>query len=188
MDEFLYFAYGSNLLRERLLPRCPNLVLEGRALLAEHGLVFDKVSSDTSGKCAFVSAAHAAVHGTLWRLLQDDLMELDRHEGVGVGYERCVMPVMREDGCTELAVTYRATRLETGLLPFDWYLALVIAGASQQGLPEDYVAQLRASPFRVDSDIRRKARLEAIDALTNAGMMDVLRELQRRNSFDLTGG
>ena len=174
MDDLLYFAYGSNLLRERLLPRCPNLVFEGRAVLTDHRLTFDKVSTDLSGKCAFEAAAGEAVHGVLWRIPRGDLVELDRHEGVGYGYEQCVMPVAREGGDAVPAVTYRATQLEPGKEPYDWYLALVIAGAGQQKLPADYVARLRGTSYRVDGDMSRPSHLDAIEALTHAGMLSVL--------------
>jgi len=174
MDDVLYFAYGSNLLRERLLPRSPNLAFEGRALLADHRLTFDKVSTDMSGKCAFEASAGEVVQGVLWRIPRGDLMALDRHEGVGNGYERCVMPVTREGGEPAQAVTYRATQAQRGRQAYDWYLALVIAGASQQSLPVNYVAGLRDTPFRVDGETHRKSRLDAIEALSAAGMLGVL--------------
>jgi hypothetical protein len=174
MADALYFAYGSNLLRERLLARCPSLVFEGRGVLADHGLRFDKISTDTSGKGNFEAAAGEVVHGVLWRIPRTDLDRLDGHEGVGNGYQQCVVPVEAESGDVEQSICYQATRREPGLRPFDWYLALVIAGAMQQQLPDDYIKRIRATPFRVDGDANRKGRLAAIDALTGAGMMDVL--------------
>ena len=134
MQSIIYFAYGSNLLRERLLARCPSLSFASRAVLAGHQLAFDKASIDKSGKCAFVRAEGENVLGVLWDVPNEDLGELDKHEGVGNGYEQCIVSVAREDGNTVEAVTYRATKHQQGLQPFDWYLALVVAGAVQQQL------------------------------------------------------
>ncbi len=173
MNDVLYFAYGSNLLRERLLPRGPNLDFVGRAALTDHRRTFDKVSDDTSGKCALEAALGEMAHGVLWSIPHTDLAQLDRHEGVGKGYEQCVMPITRENGEVEQAVTYRATRRQHGKQPFDWYLALVIAGATQQELPSEYVDRLRGIPFRRDEDASRKSRCDALDALDRASMMSV---------------
>jgi gamma-glutamylcyclotransferase len=42
--------------------------------------------------------------------------------------------------------------------PYDWYKALVIAGAREHGLPADYIAALAAAPAKPDPDKIRAAR------------------------------
>jgi hypothetical protein len=153
----LYFAYGSNLLRERLLARCPTLTYAGRATLPAHRLTFDKQSRDGSGKCALESSDTAE----------------------GPAYERTSVKVLRA-GEPITAVTYDARQRESGSLPYDWYLALVVAGAEQQGLSKVYVNRLRATSFLVDRDLERRARTDAIEALKLAGMAGVLEELVKR--------
>ena len=74
-------------------------------------------------------------------------------------------------------LTYRATSRQAGLQPYDWYLALVLAGASQQGMPEAYIDRLRERPFRQDSEVKRKTRREALEALVAADMLHVLEAL-----------
>lgn len=169
----LYFAYGSNLLRERLLARCPNLTFVGLATLAAHRLTFDKVSSDGSGKCTFEPDDAGEVSGVLWEVLESELEDLDLAEGAGNGYERCRLTVLHADRKSEV-LTYRATDFRPDLPPYDWYLALVVAGAKQQKLPEDYVKGLLATHFEVDPVINRRARRRALTALEDAGMMEVL--------------
>lgn len=178
MPSTLYFAYGSNLLRERLLARCPGITYAGLATLPGHRLTFDKVSNDGSGKCAFEAFNDRAneVRGVLWNVPVAELGELDRVEGAGYGYERCQVIVRQVSRECEV-LTYRATNRQAGLQPYDWYLALVLAGATQQGMPEAYIDRLRERPFRQDSDTARKARMEALEALAAADMLHVLEAL-----------
>lgn len=173
MPDVLYFAYGSNLLRERLIARCPGLSFVGHATLPSHRIAFDKVSDDKSGKCTFEPVGADEVLGVLWKVPAVDLAALDDAEGVGHGYESCQIVVRHEDNECE-ALTYRATRRQAGLQPYDWYLALVLAGASQQGLPQRYVERLRATPFRQDLNLTRKRGKEALAALAAADLLHVL--------------
>jgi hypothetical protein len=172
-----YFAYGSNLLRERLLERCPGIMYAGRATLPAHRLTFDKASADLSGKCTFEPAEGESVLGVIWRLPVSELGALDASEGQE--YERLEIEVAQVEDLKKV-LTYRARNISPGLKPYDWYLALVTAGASQQGLPHDYVEQLSARPFDVDPNVTRKTRREALEALDAAGMRDVLDALLRR--------
>lgn len=170
-----YFAYGSNLLRERLLARCPGVTYAGLATLPGHRLTFDKVSKDGSGKCAFeaISGSENEVLGVLWDVPIAELDALDNAEGVGYGYERYQVTV-QQAGRERDVLTYRATDCRAGLQPYDWYLALVLAGAIQQGMPAAYIDRLREMPFRQDSDAQRKTRREAWEALAHADMLHVL--------------
>lgn len=175
----LVFAYGSNMLRERLRARCPGIVFAGRATLADHRLTFDKVSDDKSGKGALGAAAGEIVHGGLWQVPDDEMVALDDAEGRGYGYERSTIGVAAEDGTTCDVLVYRATKVRPGLRPYEWYLALVIAGAMEHDLPGAYIDKLRAQPFDVDPDLGRKRRLDALAALKAAGRMEVLDDLVR---------
>ena len=47
---FLYFAYGSNMFVRRLVARTPSAVRIATAFVEGRRLVFDKVSTDGSGK------------------------------------------------------------------------------------------------------------------------------------------
>ena len=177
MTTVSYFAYGSNMLRERLLARCPGSVLRGRATLPDSRLTFDKVSKDGSGKCAFEPSRGDAMAGVLWQVPEAELGKLDQLEGVGSGYERCEIAVQEVGGTCD-ALTYRATKTKYGLLPYDWYLALVVAGAQQQGLPSAVVERLQQVRSRRDPKLQRRQRLEALDVLRSAGFGEVADGLQ----------
>jgi len=153
-----YFAYGSNLLHQRLQARTPSAEPLLRARLAEHALRFHKIGDDGSGKCdAFhTGSPDDAVHGLVYALAERDKQILDGIEGVGHGYLVKAVTLMTK--CGELtATTYvvQSDYIDPGMLPFDWYLDFVIAGARQNGLPEAYIAGLAAVPARPDADARR---------------------------------
>lgn len=179
MGTIRYFTYGPNLLRERLLARCPGVIHVGRAALPDSRLMFDKACLDGSSKCAFESAAGEAVHGVLWDLPEEQLPALNLAEGTDDGYKRCMVEVTPEGGGTIEVLAYRALKRWVDVPPYDWYLALVIAGAQQQDLPTAYVERLRATPFAVDDDLHRAERREALALLEQAGMADALASLKR---------
>lgn len=55
--------------------------------------------------------------------------------------------------------------IDRGLQPYDWYLALVLAGARQYHLPTPYLDILSATPTRADPEINRPAHIEARNLL-----------------------
>lgn len=173
VEAVLYFAYGSNLLRERLLKRCSGSKLTGPAVLRGHRLCFHKRSADGSGKCAFVPSEASDLFGVLWTLPAEQLSALDLVEGVGNGYDRARICVEAADGTAAEALTYQATSLVLGLKPYDWYLALVRAGAVQHQLPESLVAMLDAIHTQADPKPARPQRREALEVLRSAGFGEV---------------
>lgn len=169
MTHLVYFAYGSNMLRERLDARCPHVRLLGNAVLDDHRLTFDQFSHvDGSGKGGIVPVPGEQVPGVLWTLPPGDLPALDLAESAGRGYERTGVTVTRADGETMEAITYRPIDLREDLQPWDWYLALVVAGAEQQDLPDAHVSRLREVRAAVDPEHERPGRLAALDALRRA--------------------
>lgn len=59
---------------------------------------------------------------------------------------------------TLTAQAYVATRTDSAYLPYDWYKALVVAGAREHALPPDYVAMLDAQPCMVDTNLERRRK------------------------------
>ena len=166
--DILYFAYGSNMLTARLAARCPSARLMGVAWADGHAVRFEKHGMDGSGKAALVAAVGAAP-GVLYALDRADLAALDRFEGAGRGYDRDDAFAIRHDGRDLAAVTYRASHPRPGLSAFDWYLALVLAGAHQHGFDDAYMTALRTNRWHADPHRDRPGRLAALSALTAHG-------------------
>lgn len=167
-----YFAYGSNMLTERLARRCPSARPVGPAVLENHALAFSKIGNERSGKATIVERPGGAVFGVVFTLDLSERDLLDAFEGKGRGYDRiddCAVRLLKDDA-TVSACTYKAPSAfrDPTLLPFDWYHALVIAGARQHDLPADYVARLAAAPCRADPDPSRPSGVEAREVLASA--------------------
>ena len=163
-----YFAYGSNMLTQRLQARVSSAKNPRPLALRGHQLHFHKRSSDCSGKCNIVatSCAGDVVHGVLFEVDDIQMCTLDCFEGVGYGYRRAEITVSL-DGIEGKASVYVAEKdaIDDALRPYRWYWDLVIAGAEQHRLPHHYVAWLRAVPFTPDPKPNRKTRLKALEVL-----------------------
>lgn len=181
MPSFLYFAYGSNMLTERLAARCPSAwaICIGR-LSPCYDLVFCKRSVDGSGKAGVIerpdSTSGAQTYGVIFELSGSDRDALDRYEGDGYARHDAVS-VNTGSGGSLVCTSYiaQSDALEPQLKPYDWYLAVVIAGAKQHKLPDAYIEALQAVPSQPDPNRDRKTRLE---------VLDILQEIDRQNRLD----
>ena len=141
--EILYFAYGSNMLTARLRARVPSCKPIGIALLPDHELRFHKRTKDGSGKCdAFHIEGGGGIYGVVFSFNASDRQALDRFEGLGAGYNDAIVTVHNVEGRSWKVLTYTAHphHIDEMLKPYSWYRDLVLAGASEHGLPQQYVA------------------------------------------------
>ena len=143
----LYFAYGSNLKWSRMRQRVPSARREAVAFLEHHRLACNKRGRDGSAKANLVRAPGDRVWGVLYRIEKVHLAVLDRFEA---GYERVEVEVRTTTGGAHRASTYRSDRITGDPTPFDWYRAMILEGAQEHGLPEEYLAVLEALPTRPD--------------------------------------
>lgn len=139
----LYFAYGSNMCSERLRSRITSLNIVGRASLKDRKVVFNKRSKDGSGKANLVESPGSVVWGVLYEINVQDLYTLDKIEG---GYERITVRVQKPDGSEVEAVTYVSEDLTNDSRPYKWYKKLLLSGAREHNLPQDYIAYLEGFP------------------------------------------
>ncbi|EAP78147.1 hypothetical protein ISM_07620 [Roseovarius nubinhibens ISM] len=156
------------MLPARLVARCPSAQLIGVATTHEFDLEFSKLSKDGSGKATLVPGNDFATPGALFEIKKSELNALDRAEGAGSGYDRMEnLSVQLSQGSEQVtATTYIASLTNMQLKPFDWYLALVIAGAQHHTLGEDHLRKLRLHQHVVDDDHTRKSRQDALKALS----------------------
>jgi hypothetical protein len=135
----LHFAYGSNMSRALMRPRCPNAVALGTARLADWRFVIAR-----AGYASVVPAAGDVVHGVVWDLSARDVAAINAYEGLHAGlYRRRMLPVRLDgDGRRVRALTYVASDAAAGR-PRPGYLGVVLAAARDWDLPADYVARLR---------------------------------------------
>jgi gamma-glutamylcyclotransferase len=132
------------MLTARLTARCPSAVPIGTAVADDFGFIYGKIGMDGTAKATLVPEAGAESYGVLFRLKAHERPLLDAFEGLGRGYDRYddFEVVASADGAHHKAFTYLAPPdfIDPARLPFDWYHALVLAGADEHGLPGHYVA------------------------------------------------
>ena len=155
-----YFAYGSNMSLRRIQARVPEAQPLGSGILSGHELRFHKRGRDGSGKCdAFeVGNANAAVVGALFSLPETRAEELDLIEGLGHGYDKKLVSILRPNGRRTRAFTYYATNIVEKLLPYCWYRHHVLTGAQEFSLPDDYIENIASVPIKRDTNLARRKR------------------------------
>ena len=166
-----YFAYGSNMLESRLkhVSRAPSARCLGVTALRGYTIRFHKRSKDGSGKCNVWPTGYPqdAVYGVVYDIAPEDVPALDRVEGLADHeYHRDQVDVeLGEPGRIMRVECYHANPkyIDETLVPYDWYKALVVAGALEHHLPNPYVEILRIFPCIEDKDrIRRGEALELL--------------------------
>ncbi len=173
MQTFLYFAYGSNLLSHRLLARCPSARVLSLATTKDWTVQFTKPGGDGSGKAGLVEQTGSSHPGVVYEIAAHEMPILDRFEGVGHGYARTdEFSVSLSNREATRVSTYLPTRHDAGLLPFDWYLALCVAGAREHGFDAACLQRFCSHPHQRDEHLARQGRRLGLEALAAAGHHD----------------
>lgn len=130
MQRVLYFAYGSNLLMERLVARVGRVQTVSPHTLNGYDLVFNRY-----GYADIVPNPDASVDGILYALTPEQLKELDRYELL---YARNHF-LANINGTTEICCVYIGTGVRSPYSiirdkPELSYLNYILEGASKHGL------------------------------------------------------
>jgi gamma-glutamylcyclotransferase len=152
-DAVWYFAYGSNMSRAIFCERrgmCPTASRWG--WLAGWRLSFElPVGPGERGVANVVPEPGARTCGVLHLLTGGEFDRLDRTEGVHVGiYRRIPVDVAAGDGERIPAQTYVSTWVTPGRKPSARYIGLLLAGAREHGLPDEWVRFLEGRELAVD--------------------------------------
>ncbi|XP_065255940.1 gamma-glutamylcyclotransferase [Emys orbicularis] len=165
-DSFLYFAYGSNLLRERILLKNPSATFYAVANLQDFKLVFGnhqgKASSYWHGSTAtIVQSPGDEVWGVVWKMNTSNLNSLNKQEGVEDGiYSPIEVNVPTQEGKVLTCRSYQMNDCVCDL-PSPQYKKVICMGAKQNGLPTAY-----------------QKKLEAIETNNYAGPLSIFEEIE----------
>lgn len=135
-----YFAYGSNMFSKRMLERIPEAVFDEIACLSGWRLVWDKISKDGSGKANLQKEENGKVWGVVYRIPAEKTSKLDKVEG---GYQRIDVEVQLRNQDKRLVFTYVSEKRDANLVPYAWYKALVLEGAQEHSLPNEYIELIK---------------------------------------------
>ncbi|XP_046585241.1 gamma-glutamylcyclotransferase-like isoform X1 [Haliotis rubra] len=144
---FKYFAFGSNLLKERLLLGNPTAQYFDVARLDDYRLTFDSPQDTKTMLWAGAPATirrcpGSSVWGVIWQLDMADSDNLDRQER---RYQRRTVTVTTPDGTTHTCRTYELDgEFDISHTPSPQYKDVIVRGAKQSGLPQAYISQLEA--------------------------------------------
>lgn len=146
-----YFAYGSNMQPATFAGRrgiTPSRAFAARA--PGWRLVLDKTPLVPIGESFANLCADADAHawGVVYEIGEDDLAHVDLTEGVLIGnYARVEIAVETvAAGGPSRAFTLVSDKRADDLRPSARYMSLLIEGATTHGLPDHWIAMLRAIP------------------------------------------
>ncbi len=167
------------MLSSRLIARCPSAKAIDHGVAQGWDLEFSKKSIDGSGKATLITNAEA-IHtpGVLFEVNVRELNDLDRFEGAGKGYDRLDDFEIETSKGSVKAVTYLASERHSNMIPFDWYLALIVAGVLEHKLADGHADNLRKTTRKPDLKLTRKSRIAALEALSRHDHVDYLALLE----------
>ncbi|KAM6967528.1 gamma-glutamylcyclotransferase [Aplochiton taeniatus] len=149
-DHFLYFSYGSNLLRERLLLKNPSAAFFSLGYVKDHTVKFGSWRKDFNGSnswhggvATIEKSEDEDVWGVIWRMNTANLISLDKQEGVKLGIYSPVEVTVNTDNGDVVCRSYKMNNF-TAYLTSPQYKEVVCLGAKQNGLPLDYIKKLEA--------------------------------------------
>ncbi|XP_018575000.1 gamma-glutamylcyclotransferase-like isoform X2 [Anoplophora glabripennis] len=150
VGKFLYFAYGSNLLEQRIHINNPTAVRHGIGKLQDYQLDFVTYSKIWKGASAtIVPKKDSHVWGALWEIDMVDMEHLDNQEGVShkIYFPLTVeveTPIGKKLNCRVYIQTAKVPDvvpledLPPERKPSAVYINTMLKGAKESGLPGEY--------------------------------------------------
>ncbi|CCD61561.1 gamma-glutamylcyclotransferase [Caenorhabditis elegans] len=164
MSFFYYFAFGSNLLGDRIRYRQKGAEYDCNGKLDNFRLEFANYSERWQGALATIKEAEGKeVWGCVWKMPNEYSDSLDEQE---FGYHRLMVPVQTPKGVITCR-TYQFSDLKADpMAPSPHYKLVITEGAKENKLPADYIQKLEAIEDNgfagaVDVDIPLLAKLNA---------------------------
>ncbi|MDO8507695.1 MAG: gamma-glutamylcyclotransferase family protein [bacterium] len=144
-----YFAYGSNMNFKQMDDRCPDAKFLKKVYLEDYRFIYDK-GCDWWRTCGNITESKGdIVWGGLFEISDNDLKNLDEYEQYDKGlYDRKIFELKDEEGELTKAISYfRETEVEA--VPCEEYQNIVVQGAKDCGLPEEYISFLASEKVKV---------------------------------------
>ncbi|KAH7727197.1 Protein C44B7.7 [Aphelenchoides avenae] len=157
-DFFYYFAFGSNLLADRIHVQIKGAVFETVGVLDDHELTFFDMGARWRGAVASIEPQKGSlVWGCVWRVPNSFAEELDRQES---GYHRLAVPIIvpLQNNRRITCRTYQYSNpLRTRQPPSPHYKTVIVSGAIEHKLPSEYIKWLKTIP---DNGYRGRVSLD----------------------------
>ena len=137
------------------------------------------MGQDGSGKATLVPSPGKRAYGVLYVIDRRERKPLDEAEP-GYRREDGFQMTVSATGVCKTVTTYIALdeRTNPELKPFDWYLALMVAGAMEHRFPSTVIAAYRDTPVWVDEERKRKSEADLL--LQEAGFENSTQMLRQK--------
>jgi len=138
-----YFAFGSNMSAQRMHERLGWSPSRSGAILPNYEMIFNKNSND-GGKANIMSSPGNIVEGILYSVNEEDLLILDKYEGVADNqYKRYDIKVRNNNKNSIAAVAYKALNTGKVYAPTEEYLNYILEG--KKFLSPGYYTKLKST-------------------------------------------
>jgi hypothetical protein len=185
-----YFTYGSNMDYDQMMERCPNAEYFGIAFLQDYKLAFTRYSSKRESAVADILVSPGdIVWGLIYIVNNDDLENLDKHEGHPTIYRRIKEKVFKYipdsnhtsygNSLNDLnnykafdVEVYEVVNKDLNLFPNINYLSLMQDAAFENSFPSKYQEELyrfglkdynKKLQIAIDCLLEIKHQIESID-------------------------
>jgi gamma-glutamylcyclotransferase len=140
-----YFAFGSNMNKERMIEREAKFTDMQKGILKDWQLVFNKKSlkNNSVGFANIEPKIGSNVEGIIYKVTEKTLEKLDGFEGVPNHYQRNILSIENSENNLIDSVTYVANKIQidNSLKPQKQYLEHLLAG--KKFLSESYFSNLK---------------------------------------------
>jgi gamma-glutamylcyclotransferase len=147
---FYYFAYGSNLLAERIHVQVKGAVFECTGVLYDYELCFFDMGARWRGAAASIEPRqpndNKLVWGCIWRVPHSFAKELDKQEQHYHRLEVVVAVPSQKSRRIECRTYQYSNPRRVAQLPSPHYKHVIVCGAIEHSLPKDYIQLLKAMP------------------------------------------
>ena len=142
----LYFAFASNMNQAQMKRWCPASRFLKAVILEGYRFVYDGLSVSWDGATGnIVQSTTESVWGALYEITERDRLTLDAFEGYPRNYDHKDVDVRDREGKIDRAMTYFRTGRPLSK-PHPDYERIVIDGAKECGLPDDYIEKFLRVP------------------------------------------
>jgi len=138
-----YFAFGSNMSAQRMHERLGWSPSRSGVILPDYEMIFNKHSND-GGKANIMYSSGDNVEGILYSVNEEDLLILDKYEGVAAKqYKRYDIEVRNHNKNSIAAVAYKALNTGKVSAPTEEYLNYILEG--KEFLSLEYYTNLKST-------------------------------------------
>jgi len=138
----LYFAYGSNVDKERIRKRCRSARIIAVGKLKNHEIIFNMIGNKSEGKGGGIANIRRAngshVYGVLYRIDAGELDKLNTLE-ISMNYEIEKLDISVSELVSATAIVYICKeKSEDIYVPTRSYKEFILNGMKERKFPEDY--------------------------------------------------